>query len=130
MAGRTLKVCATPGCPELVASGRCTACTVAAEHRRGSARQRGYTRRHDTRFRRGVLRRDPLCVCTEQGHGHGPACMAPSAHADHHPRDRRELVRRGLDPTDPRHGRGLCASCHARHTAQAQPGGWNARHTQ
>jgi 5-methylcytosine-specific restriction protein A len=47
--------------------------------------------------------------------------------ADHWPRDRRELERLGLDPDDPQHGRGLCASCHGKHTAKTQPGGFNAR---
>ncbi|WP_228637251.1 hypothetical protein [Microtetraspora sp. AC03309] len=46
--------------------------------------------------------------------------------ADHWPLDRRELVRRSLDPDDPKHGRGLCKSCHDGSTAQRQPGGWNA----
>jgi 5-methylcytosine-specific restriction protein A len=46
-------------------------------------------------------------------------------HADHWPLSRRELVEQGLDPDDPKHGRGLCTSCHSRSTAREQPGGWN-----
>jgi 5-methylcytosine-specific restriction protein A len=47
-------------------------------------------------------------------------------HADHWPLSRRELTEQGLDPDDPRHGRGLCARCHSSETARHQPGGWNA----
>jgi len=126
---RALRTCSTPGCPALVTSGRCSGCTQAAEQRRGSATSRGYGRRHRTRFRAQVLARDPLCVCTSPDCGHGERCYAPSTVADHHPRDRRELVRLGLDPDDPDHGRGLCASCHGRHTAAAQPGGWHQGQT-
>lgn len=124
---RALKTCPTPGCPELVPAGRCTACAAKAEARRGTARQRGYDGTHERRFRTGVLRRDPLCVCEDQAHDHGTQCLRPSIHADHHPRSRRELADAGLDPNDPHHGRGLCPSCHSKHTATAQPGGWNAR---
>ncbi|MGW7359457.1 holin [Streptomyces sp. NPDC054802] len=119
------RVCSTPGCPEFSQSGRCDSCRSEAEQRRGSARQRGYGRRHETRFRPGVLARDPNCVCTEQAHGHGAPCGAPSKHADHHPLSRRDLEQQGLDPDDPRHGRGLCVPCHSSETATHQPGGWN-----
>jgi 5-methylcytosine-specific restriction protein A len=124
---RALKPCSQPGCPELVAKGRCSTCQGQAEQRRGSARQRGYGRAHQTRFRPGVLRRDPLCVCEDQAHGHGPQCLAPSTVADHWPRDKRELQALRLDDNDPRYGRGLCATCHNKYTAVAQPGGWNLR---
>jgi len=111
-----LKPCSTPGCPDLVERGRCSACTARAERRRGSARERGYDHHHETRFRRVVLARDPICVlCSKDW----------STDADHYPLDRRELVRRGLDPNDPRHGRGLCHSCHSAQTAKHQSGGWN-----
>lgn len=120
------KVCSTPGCPEFTdQGGRCPEHRAEAEQRRGTARQRGYGRGHERRFRPGVLARNPACVCTEQGHGHAALCGQPSVHADHWPLDRRELVARGLDPDDPRHGRGLCGPCHSSHTASAQPGGWN-----
>lgn len=119
MARRTgWRVCTTPGCPEFTdQGGRCEEHRRAAEQRRGSARQRGYGKGHEQRFRPGVLARDPVCVLCGQ---------APSVHADHYPLDRRQLVAAGLDPDDPRHGRGLCRPCHSRHTAVAQPGGWHA----
>lgn len=113
-------VCSTPGCPILTTRGqsRCTDCDTKAERGRGTARQRGYGDRGHARFRRAVLARDRTCVL----------CRArPSAHADHHPHSRRDLVAAGLDPNDPRYGRGLCPSCHSSETAQHQPGGWNAR---
>lgn len=124
---RALKVCPTPGCPNLVETGRCDTCRAAAEQQRGNRHQRGYGRAHEQRFRSGVLRRDPLCVCEDQTHGHGPRCLAQSTVADHWPIDKRELRRLGLDEHDPKHGRGLCANCHDKHTSKAQPGGWNAR---
>lgn len=123
---RALKPCSTPGCPELVAKGRCSGCAGEADKRRGTRQERGYSKAHATRFRPGVLRKNPLCVCTDMAHGHGPECLAPSTVADHHPMDKRELIARGLDDNDPRYGRGLCKACHDHHTARAQPGGWHA----
>lgn len=107
-------------CGQLVPHGQpCTNCKQQSDQRRGSARARGYDREHEQRFREGVLARNPVCV--------EPGCIAPSTVADHHPLDRRDLEARGLDPNDPKHGRGLCKLHHDQHTAQAQPGGWNAR---
>ncbi|GAB3817710.1 hypothetical protein [Micromonospora zhanjiangensis] len=122
---RALKPCSTPGCPELVRTGRCSTCTGQAEQQRGTAAQRGYGARHRRRFRTRVLQRNPLCVCVDTSHDHGTQCLRPSTVADHHPRSRRELEAAGLDPNDPAYGRGLCKGCHDRHTAAAQPGGWN-----
>lgn len=129
---RAWKVCSKPGCPNLVPPGqsRCDTCAAEAERARGTARARGYDHQHETRFRPGVLRRDPLCVCTNTNHGHGTQCLKPTTQADHHPHSRRELVRLGLDPNDPQHGRGLCDHCHSSETAHNQPGGWHAHHTQ
>lgn len=47
-----MKVCAEPGCPELIPKGRGNRCTVrghaqAAEKRRGSRQARGYDADHD-----------------------------------------------------------------------------------
>lgn len=50
----------------------------------------------------------------------------PAVIADHYPLSRKELLARGLDPDDPRHGRGLCKRCHDQETADRQPGGWAA----
>jgi 5-methylcytosine-specific restriction protein A len=123
---RAPKVCSR--CPNSAQPGRsrCDECE-ADRTRRATATERGYDARHRRRFRRAVLRLDPLCVCTDRSHGHGPACLRPSTRADHFPRDRRELVRLGLNPYDPRYGRGLCASCDSKQTATRQPGGWAAR---
>jgi 5-methylcytosine-specific restriction protein A len=114
-----MKVCSQPGCPEFTTGGRCAEHRRQAERRRGSASQRGYGQQHRQRFRRGVLDRDPVCVLCKQ---------APATVADHWPKSRRQLAAEGLDPNDPRNGRGLCASCHGRATATnpEQAGGWNA----
>ena len=116
---RALKVCNVTGCPELTAEGRCTAHRQEAERARGTAGQRGYSGRGHAAFRRAVLSRDPICVI--------PGCYRPSQHADHHPMSRRELVAAGLNPNDPKRGRGLCHGHHSSETARHQPGGWNAR---
>jgi 5-methylcytosine-specific restriction protein A len=111
------RVCSKPGCPEYTdQGGRCPGCRSEAEQRRGTARQRGYGGQHETRFRPGVLAKNPTCVLCG---------TAPSKHADHWPLSRRDLVAQGLDPNDPKHGRGLCQPCHARSTAEHQPGGFN-----
>ena len=119
------RVCSVPGCPKYTQGGRCDQHKRQAEQQRGTARQRGYGTQHEQRFRPLVLARDPSCVCTDEGHGHSSPCGRPSVHADHHPLSRRELVEQGEDPNDPRHGRGLCHSCHSRSTAREQPGGWH-----
>ena len=126
MARRTLMVCSTPGCPEYTRGGRCADCQTKAEQRRGSSTERGYGSRHRNDFRTAVLARDPTCVCTTEDHNHDQPCGQRSRHADHYPRDRRELAAAGEDPNDPRHGRGLCGPCHSRETARHQPGGWAA----
>jgi 5-methylcytosine-specific restriction protein A len=112
------RVCSVPGCPTLTTGGRCAEHQRQAEQIRGSATSRGYGNGH-SRFRQLVLRRDPVCVI--------PECTAPSTVADHYPLSRRDLVLRRMDPNDPKHGRGLCASCHGKATAEFQPGGWNNR---
>jgi 5-methylcytosine-specific restriction protein A len=127
MARRTgWRVCSTPGCPEFTQGGRCEDHRREAEAKRGTAKQRGYGGQHLTRFRPAVLAKDPTCVCTEEGHGHPGPCGQPSKHADHWPLSRRELVEQGADPNDPKHGRGLCHSCHSKETATLQPGGFSA----
>ena len=124
MPRRALRVCTTPGCPNLTPTGRCDTCKGKAETRRGTAAQRGYGHMHRTRFRHHVLLTNPLCVCVDTTHPHTTPCHAISTVADHWPLDRAELVRQGHNPNDPTHGRGLCKPCHDRHTAHTHPG-WN-----
>lgn len=114
------KVCAAPGCPELVPPGqtRCDSCTKAADRSRGTASDRGYNSPGHRRFRRDVLRNDPICV---------ECRIAPSTVADHHPLSRRELIASGLDPNDPAAGRGVCKPCHDRSTALREQRGWDNR---
>lgn len=118
MPRRAMTSCSQPGCPELVEQpGRCAEHRSAAEKRRGTFAQRGYRKGHQ-RFRKAVLARDPVCVICK---------AALSVIADHYPLGRDELVAQGLNPDDPKYGRGLCRSCDSRQTAARQPGGWNAR---
>lgn len=124
---RASTVCPTTGCPNITVGGRCPACKAKADRLRGTATERGYTGRGHRAFHRAVLRRDPRCVCDDTSHGHGVPCWQPSTDADHHPVSRRDLVAAGLNPNDPRRGRGLCGTCHDKATAANQPGGWNNR---
>lgn len=124
---RAMHPCTKCGTPTR-GQGQCPGCRTTADQQRGTAAQRGYDQQHRTQFRAVVLKRDPICRCARVGqHGHGATCTRPSRHADHHPMDRRELVARGLNPNDPKHGRGLCHPCHSGDTGVLQPGGWNAR---
>ncbi|MFJ3705043.1 MULTISPECIES: holin [unclassified Streptomyces] len=118
MPTRAPKRCTTGGCSgtPTPGSGKCPRC--ARPRPRPSAAAQGYGREHERRFRAGVLARDTVCVLCMQ---------TPAVHADHWPLSKRELVERGLDDNDPRRGRGLCASCHSKETAEHQPGGWNRK---
>jgi 5-methylcytosine-specific restriction protein A len=125
---RALKLCSQAGCYELTRFGRCEGCRKAADAARGTAAQRGYDSRWDRVHRPACLRRDPLCVCREAGHGHGGQCLSRSTVADHWPMSRRELVAQGVpDPDAPHRLRGICSPCHNAHTAVEQPGGWASR---
>lgn len=41
--------------------------------------------------------------------------------------ERTELIERGLNPNDPKYGRGLCKPDHDSQTATNHPAGWNDR---
>lgn len=109
-----------PACKHIRSSGQATCPECGYSDGRPTARQRGYDREHETRFRAGVLARDPWCVlCLEQG------AYKRSTDADHHPLSRRQLTTDGADANDPRHGRGLCSWHHRSETAKLQPAGYN-----
>lgn len=126
---RALKVCSVPQCPELCESGRCDAHRREASMARGGYAERGGGGSNAWRGARAAcLLRDPICVCTNTEHGHGDRCYAPSNVADHYPDSKRDLVAMGVADVDALHRlRGVCTSCHNRHTAVTAPGGWNAR---
>lgn len=130
MARSRYEPCPEPTCPHLrERGGDCPLGHSKAKRKRAqrrtdaqrpSAARRGYGALHRARFRAPVLARDPICVLCHN---------APSVHADHHPLTRRDLIARGLDPNDPRHGRGLCGPCHSRETALNDGGFGHARRT-
>lgn len=115
---RAMTVCNRADCTTKIpqGQGRCAACQAQADrNRRPSGNP--YSSSGHLAFRTAVLDRDPICVVCE---------IRVATVADHYPTDRRDLVDLGLDPNDPRYGRGVCASCHNKSTAQRSPGGWNA----
>lgn len=91
-------------------------CEGRASRRRGTATQCEYDQRH-RRFREQVLARQPICVICR---------TALSTEADHYPKSRKQLENEGMNPNNPRFGRGLCKPCHSSETARHQPGGWHA----
>jgi len=114
-----LRVCSTPNCPNIYPRIEGTRCAIhrrEADKRRGTATQRGYTNKEHQHFRDVVLKRDPICVLCH---------IVQATTADHYPHDRKQLILLGMNPNDPKHGRGLCARCHNKATAQNQPGGFN-----
>ena len=113
MPSRLKPPCSKPGCDQTKPCSK-----HGRDNRvRGTARQRGYGKRHEDRFRRGVLDAQPVCVLCRR---------APATEADHYPRSRQQLEAEGLDADDPQYGRGLCKPCHSSETAKHQPGGFNA----
>lgn len=128
---RALKTCSTVGCPELTpaGTGRCVECKRKASRARGGYETRGGGNQTSWRKARAAcLRRDPLCVCTDGACPHGPQCLDQSTVADHHPDTKADLVAQGVRDVDALHRlRGLCGSCHSRHTARTTPGGWANR---
>lgn len=129
---RAMKVCSVPGCPEAIpagSGGRCTEHNRAADRARGNYEHRGGGNARAWRAaRRRCLLRDPLCVCTDEKHGHKGQCMIPATVADHWPVSKRDLVAQGVaDPDALERLRGLCARCHNKSSAALYPGGWNAR---
>lgn len=123
-----LRPCPRVGCHELIEPGQraCPDHAREADQRRGTPAQRGYVGTDWRQVRRVVITRDPTCTCSDQRHGHGSRCAQPSTVADHHPATRRELVDQDVpDPDEPTRLRGLCASCHSKHTAETSPGGWH-----
>jgi 5-methylcytosine-specific restriction protein A len=125
---RALRPCPVRGCIELAKSGACTAHRAERERARGTAQERGYSGRRWYARRSACIRRDPICVCTDLSHGHGPRCSAPSTDADHDPIERRDLVAAGVkDPDAVEYLKGKCGPCHKKRTAATSPGGWNAR---
>lgn len=98
-----MRVCSTPNCPNLHPNpGRCPTCRAQADRARRPHGNPYATQGHQT-FRHQVLTRDPICVL----------CLrARATVADHHPHERRDLIEQGLNPNDPKYGRGLCVTCH------------------
>lgn len=127
------KVCSTAGCANIIddTESKCLECRRRKDRRRTRVRNPYNTAGHQG-FRRQVLARDPRCVCPgavdHDGCGkHVGMCARPSTVADHYPYERTELIELGLNPNDPRYGRGLCARCHDTKTGLTRPSGFRAQ---
>ena len=112
-----MKVCAEPGCPELIAAGtRCEhhrkAKRRAEDKRRPNARQRGYDHKWES-TRAEYLAVFPICQ-------HPEGCLARATDVDHID-GQGPKGERGHDWTNLR---GLCHSHHSQRTARDQPGGF------
>ena len=64
--GDSVRPCATPRCPTLVEQGHCPAHSRQQDQRRGSQRERGYTRRWEAAAKR-FKDRHPLCGMRPKG---------------------------------------------------------------
>lgn len=116
-----LRPCGHPGCPELVAKGRCTRHTVAVrqtyERTRGTAAQRGYDSNW-VKARKTYLRQYPWCA-THLKRGE----LIRAEHVDH------KVPHRGDQKLfwDKTNWQSLCKSCHSSKTASEDGGFGNAR---
>lgn len=113
-----MKVCNIHGCPTMFTGTGSRCPEHATQARKARASNRVYSTRGHRTFREAVLTRDTVCVI--------PGCIDWATVADHYPRDRKTLVELGLNPNDPQHGRGLCATHHNQHTAATNPSGFRA----
>src|SRR5690348_3184899 len=104
-----LRPCPVPGCPALVANGRCPAHQRDFEHQRGSAKERGYSASW-RRLRRAVLAIEPLCRhCAKQGY------VTAASELDHV-----APMSQGGARLDPANVQPLCGLCHRKKTQQDQ----------
>lgn len=112
-----MRMCAAPGCPELVAamqsSGRCATHTRAKEQRRGSAYSRGYDGNWKG-LREQKLSQNPLCERCEQD---GVTMLANEV--DHKVR----IADWPGGRLRPDNLQSLCKPCHSRKT-QRELSGW------
>lgn len=110
-----LRHCATPGCPNPVAAGRCERCKARRPKRTGWSQLYGPDW---PRIRLDYLERHPRCAL----------CPRQATIPDHYPAGIRRLREMGIiNPHHDRYLRPLCASCHSKVTGRREPGGWNAQ---
>jgi 5-methylcytosine-specific restriction protein A len=110
-----MKVCTQPGCPALVAAGRCEKHGPKVKPRPSTTAQ-GYGAGW-RRKRAAFIAAHPVCQGDGAG-GHHPRCDGVATVPDHDPLTRRELVARGdPDPDAWHHLVARSAACHGRKTA-------------
>jgi 5-methylcytosine-specific restriction enzyme A len=114
---RALSVCSSPGCYELVKSGKCGDCRKAARKRSDRNRPNAGERGYDAKWRRTrarFLQLNPWCS--------EPGCSERATEVDHID----GLGPLSIDGHKHRNLRGFCKPHHSKRTARDQPGGWNA----
>lgn len=114
-----LRPCAAPGCPQLVAHGRCETHARAAQQAYESTRLSPSTRGYDHNWRKlrlMVLREEPLCrTCSEAG------LTVPATDVDH-------IVSLRKGGTNLRSNlQSLCHPCHSKKTNEEDGAGWGNR---
>lgn len=114
-----LQVCTTPGCPTLTPQGRCPTCTTQARRRR-TPRTRAYDDPRWRRTRRAYLDTHPYCECDQCAEE--SMLLRPLAEHVHHIDGLGVLGPRAYDWSNLM---SLTQKCHARITADEQPGGWH-----
>lgn len=128
-----LKVCPTPGCPNLSAAGPCSTCARKRERFRGSPASRGYTwgwTKFKARFIRALIAADiaPVCGATLPG---GPSMQDSHCRAlglltseqlelDHDPPLTDTERRDPAKVCDPKRVGLLCKADHSRKTQREQ----------
>lgn len=122
--------CRKPGCRGLAHGGgyceahageareQANAIRQANDRRRGNSSQRGYGHKWRTKIRPRILRRDPICRCTNPDcpvHRGRVSCTRPSQHVDH-------IIPKPEGTDDASNLQGLCDGCHSHKTASKDGG--------
>jgi len=109
MPSKPKRPCSVPGCPNLVAKGRCEKHRASDTGGRGTRKARGYGEDW-LRFRKRYLTAHPLCEdCEKTGR------VVPATDLHHV-----VALRNGGERLSESNVMGLCASCHSKRTVRGE----------